>query len=100
MIGYSGFISHEWFNSLGMDTHAHANTHTHNTYTHMLTDFPDKSNFKKPGEWVVPGLKGHISAPLVFTTIALEYKAKNLNVCIHIHCYVYLNNVAILLCVM
>ena len=46
LIGYSGFISREWF--LIADTHIHTHTHTH-TYI----NFPDKSNFKKPGTRLV-----------------------------------------------
>ena len=42
LIGYSGFISHEWFLiAWGADTH---------TRTHTHTDFAYENNFKKPGQ--------------------------------------------------
>ena len=49
LIDYSDFISREVFHSLG-GGHTHTSTHT---------DFPDKSNFKKPGACgrCTPGLK-------------------------------------------
>ena len=42
LIGYSDYISSEWFYSLGVGTHTNKQTNTH-------TNFPDKSYFKKPG---------------------------------------------------
>ena len=48
LIDYSGFILREWF------LIAQGQTHTH-------TDFPDKSNFKKPGErWQYKNIKRQV----------------------------------------
>ena len=48
LIGYSGFISCEWFFiAWGTGTHTRTRMHTH---AHTQTDFPDKSNFKKQRE--------------------------------------------------
>ena len=52
LIGYSGFISREWFLIAWGYTHTrmHAHAHTH-ARTHI--NFLDKSNFKKPGTCLV-----------------------------------------------
>ena len=51
MIGYSGFISREWF------LIAWGQTHKTHIQMHKHTDFPNERNFKKPGApQCTPGL--------------------------------------------
>ena len=66
LIGYSGFISREYFfiRSFGgghthahMHAHMHTHTHTHtHKHIHTHTDFPDESNIKEPGTHWQPAL--------------------------------------------
>ena len=61
LIGYSGFISREWFLiAWGVDTHTHAHEHTPHTHTHILiSQIKSLSRFQETRH--VPGLKIHLA---------------------------------------